>query len=199
MAAVSRLCRHAVLLENGRVAAAGPASRIVEGYLAQAATARSEWRRPGDEPPGGKVTLAGARVLDPAGRPASVLAYPCPVSIELECREAATSAAWMLRVSIYDRQGNELFSSRDTESGEPRAPRPGRTLLATFRLPGGLLRPGSYVVGISAEELAGDAPAGVYEQRESLLSFEISEQGYHGRESRGLIAPAVDWKFEWPG
>jgi len=197
MAAVSRLCRNAVLLEHGRVAAAGPASQIVEGYLAQAATARSEWRRPAGNAPGGKVSLLGARVVDANGAPASVLAHTSPVTLELECREAGTSSAWMLRISIYDRQGNELFSTRDTEALNTRLPRPGRTLRATCRVPGGLLKPGVYVVGVSAEELAGDMPVAVYEHHEPLVAFEISEQGFSGQHARGLISPKVEWGFDW--
>jgi lipopolysaccharide transport system ATP-binding protein len=199
MAAVSRLCRHAVLLEDGRVAAAGPAPQIVEGYLARAATAKSQWRRPADQPLSGKVSLLGASVLDANGSSARILPHSSPVTLVLECRETATFAAWMLRISIFDRQGNELFSARDTEAEAPRAPRPGRTLRATCRVPGGLLKPGVYVVGVSAEELAGDTPVALYEQREPLVSFEISEQGYRGQSGRGLLASQASWNFEWPG
>ena len=126
-----------------------------------------------------------------------MLPYPSPVTLALECREADTAALWMLRVSIYDRQGHELFSTRDTEAAAPRLPRPGSTLCATCRVPGGLLKPGFYVVGVSAEELAGGAPVAVYEQHEPLLTFEVTEQGYNGEAGRGLLAPQLAWSFDW--
>lgn len=196
MAAVSRLCRTAVHLEGGRVAAVGPAPCIVENYLAQAATVRSEWRRPADRPIHAKVSLLGGRVLDAKGIPASVLAHSSPITLAFECRESVrVAAAWMLRISVYDRQGHELFTSRDTEAASPRVPQPGHMLQARCEIPARLLKPGVYTVSISVDELGGDAIVAVYEEYEPLLAFEVSEQGYHGQESRGLMSPALAWSF----
>jgi lipopolysaccharide transport system ATP-binding protein len=199
MAAVSRLCARAILLEGGRVAANGPAAQIVERYLAEAGAARSEWRRPAERPVTARVALLEGSVRDARGMPANLLPHSSPVAIALTCRETENAVAiWMLRLSIYDRQGHELFSSRDTEAAAPRVPRPGRTLRAVCRVPGGLLRPGTYTVSVAACELAGDNHiAAVYEEHEPLLAFEISDQDFRATAPRGLIAPPIAWDFEW--
>ncbi len=196
MAAVSRLCSRAVQLEGGRLSAVGPAPEIVERYLARAADVRSEWRRPADRAARGKVSFLAGRVLDAREQPVAVLSQESPITIELECAEHAVAAPWVLRISVYDRQGHELFSTHDTETPHPRQPRPGATLRARCTLPGALLRPGLYQVGVSACELAGDAPVALYEEIEPLLGFEVSPQGYLGQAGRGLLGPRVQWRFE---
>lgn len=196
MAAVSRLCLRAIHLDHGRVVAAGPAGEVVEQYLARAASVQSQWRRPADRPATGKVAFLNARVLDASGAPTAVLPYEGGVTLELECAERDTRAPWVLRVSVYDRQGNELFSTHDTEAVTPRPPRPDQTLRARCAFPGGLLKPGLYLIGVSACELAGDAPVVLYEEHEPLLAFEVSAQGYAGQSGRGLLAPPATWSFQ---
>jgi lipopolysaccharide transport system ATP-binding protein len=199
MAAVSRLCHRALHLEAGRIAAAGPSGEIVTGYLNRVAAAHSEWQRPATlvgKVPAPKVVFQRGAILDANGSPAGVLAYSSPVTVLLECEERGTTAPWVLRVSVYDRQGNELFSTHDTETVPLCRPKVGQTLRARCRIPGGLLMPGTYTVGVSACELAGDAPVALHEEHEPLLSFEISPEGYAGQSRRGLVGPKIEWSFE---
>jgi len=196
MAAVSRLCSRAVLLESGRVAMSGAARDVVANYLEQNSRARGAWVRPADRPARGQVMFVRGRVCDATGADVAVLPYEDAFAVELECAElASVSAPWVLRVSVYDRQGNELFSTHDTEGGRSRPPKPGQHLRAVCTFPGGMLKPGVYFVGVSACELAGDVPVVLHEEIEPLLSFEVSAQGYVGRSGRGLFGPVATWDF----
>lgn len=197
MAAVSRLCRQAIHLAHGRISAVGPAPEIVERYLAEATSVQSQWRRPADRLSTSKVTIIAGSILDADGTPTDVLPFPKPITVALECREHDTTAPWILRVSLYDRQGNELLSTYDSEAATSRGPRPGSNLRAVCRFPGGILKPGVYSVGVAAHELAGDALVGLYEEIEPLVAFEISAQGFQGQSTRGLLGPKVDWNFSW--
>ena len=197
MAAVGRLCDRVVLLDAGRLVATGPARQVVDRYLGENSAVRSRWVRP--ETPGvaaGKVVIAGACIRGPAGSERGVIAHGDPLTSELECRELATTTTWLLRVSIYDAQGNELLSSWDNEAGGGRTPRPNRTFRASCTFPGGLLRPGSYTIGFSACELAGDAPVALYDERDNALVFEVSPNGYMGRAQGGLVGPRARWNFQ---
>jgi len=197
MAAVNRLCDRAVHLIDGRVDAVGPAREIVAAYMEQNTAARSEWLRPAGLPVRGQVAFLRGAVRDSAGGGAAVLPYSDPFSVELECAEQSSAVVpWVLRISIYDSFGYELFSTHDTEGGATRLPRAGGRLRAACKFPGGLLKPGIYFVGVSACELAGDAPVVLYEEHEPLLSFEISAQGYVGQSGRGLLGPQSTWTFE---
>lgn len=196
MAAVNRLCHRAIHLIAGRVTANGPAAEVVAGYLQQNTSACAEWHRPPDAERRGPVSFLRGCVRDQAGSMVAVLPHTEPFSIELECdASVAAVSPWVLRVSIYDNQGHELFSTHDTEAGAPRPPRPGQKLRAVCTFQGGMLKPGTYFVGVSACELAGDAPVVLYEEYEPLLSFEVSAQGYVGQAGRGLLGPRPDWVF----
>lgn len=196
MAAVSRLCHRALRLEGGKMVADGPARAVVEGYLSNVADVRAEWERPASRPRSAPVCFLRGRVLDPRDVPVGVIAQDSALTIELDCAEMDTRAPWVLRISVYDRQGHELFSSHDTESPTIRTACPGRNLRARCRFPAGILRPGQYQIGVSACELAGDQPVVLYEEFEPLLSFEVSPQGYTGQSGRGLMHMAARWHFD---
>jgi lipopolysaccharide transport system ATP-binding protein len=196
MAAVSRLCTHAVLLESGHVAQQGLAPDVVERYLAQGGTGRHQWERPASATAHGRVQLLEAVVLDAANRPASVLPHTSPITLAFTCRETDTLEPWLLRITIRDRQGNELFSTRDTEAAAPRRSQAGAITTARCRLPGGLLKPGVYSVELSAHEHLAGALLKTYESHEPLLTFEVSEQGHTSQEARGLVNVTADWQIE---
>ena len=195
MAAVSRLCDRAVHLAHGQVAANGPAETVVSGYLAQGTEARGEWRRPPDLPTRGKVSFLSARVCAADDTTTAVVPHGSPLTIELECQEHATTAPWLLRVSIYDAAGNELMATQEGSAALERGARPGRRGRARCTFPPGLLRPATYSVGVSACELAGDQPVALYEEHEPLFSFEISPQGYESKVGRGLLGVQPEWSF----
>ncbi|MEY2878512.1 MAG: hypothetical protein RLZZ15_892 [Verrucomicrobiota bacterium] len=195
MAAVSRLCHRAVHLAGGGVAAVGPAAEVVSAYLAKATEARGAWTRPADAIRRGKVTFSAARVRDAAGVAIGVVPHSDGFAVELECQEHATTAPWLLRVSIYDAHGHELLAAEDTAAAAARGVQPGRTVRARCVFPPGLLKPGTYTVGVSACELAGDRPVALYEEHEPLLAFEISPQGYEARVGRGVMGVQPEWTF----
>lgn len=197
MAALSRLCTHAVLLDGGRVARQGAATEVVQEYLAHAVAQRAEWTRPSDRPLHREVSFLRGAVLDPAGAPAAVLAHDEAVTIELTCAERDVRTLWVLRASIYDAKGHELLVSLDLETATARESRPGATLRARCRFPGGLLKPGRYTVGVSACERCGDETVRVFEEFEPLLGFEVSPQGFNGHLPRGLLGPRATWQFSW--
>jgi lipopolysaccharide transport system ATP-binding protein len=196
LAAVSRLCSRALLLEDGTATALGPASEVVGRYLAQAGSVQAAWARPADHPHTARVQLEAATVLDAAGRAAGVLPHSSPITLVFECRELETLEPWLLRVSIADRHGHELLCTRDTEATAPRRSRAGTRSRARCLIPAGLLKPGVYSVSVTIHEHLAGALLKVYEAHDPLLSFEVSEQDYAGQEPRGLVNAGAQWRIE---
>ena len=197
MAAVSRLCQRAILLERGGVTANGLAAEVVQRCLARPSAIGGNWKRPADRALHPKVSILAGRLVDATGAAVDLVAHDEPLAIELECAEANVRANWVLRVSVYDHQGHELFATQDIETATQRAPRPGATLVAYCRFPAELLKPGVYSVGVSACELAGGSAVALYEEFEPLFAFEVTPQGYRGSIARGLLRPNVDWTCRW--
>jgi lipopolysaccharide transport system ATP-binding protein len=197
MAAVSRLCQWAVLMEGGRISTSGAAADVTATYLARATPFRGGWVRPPDRPIHRVVSFRRGTLVDESGVPIDIVPHNAPVLVELECEERETHTPWVLRVSIYDQHGHELFLTQDIEANGQRLPHPGETLVARCRFPGALLKPGVYSVGVSACELAGGAAVALYEEHEPMFAFEVTPQGYDGYVGRGLLGPKSEWSFRW--
>jgi lipopolysaccharide transport system ATP-binding protein len=189
MAAVSRLCSRAIWLDAGKVSNAGNAGSIVASYLQQATATVHRWHRPADEKISGVMSFTEVAVVSDEG----VLAYSEPITLAIKCEERATTAPWLVCVSVFDAAGNEVVASWDIDSLSARAPHPFRTLHLNCRFPGRLLRPGRYTVTVSACEMAGGQPMQLLDLRQSVVYFEISPQGYSRRTDRGITGPQVDW------
>lgn len=193
MAAVTRLCDRAVHLARGGVAAMGPARKIVGSYLAQATEAKGIWIRPATLARRGKVTFSAVQICNATGAALSVVSQRDPIRVALDCQEHATTTAWVLRVSIYDREGNELLAAQDVGHALVRGARPERPVRAGCTFPGALLRPGEYTVGVSACELAGDQAVALYEEIQPVVSFEVSPEGFTGSVAGALMGVVAEW------
>jgi len=197
MAAVARLCTHAVHFENGHHAAFGRAADVVERYLAQGGTARHTWTRRA-EVADARVQLTSAVVLDGAAQPAGVLPHSSPITLRFQCREQDTVEPWLLRVAICDQHGHELFVTRDTESASARTNRPGGVSEARCQIPACLLKPGLYTVNLSIHEHLAGLLMKTYEAHEPVLAFEVSAPGYDRAETGGLVHAVTEWRITAP-
>lgn len=85
MAAVASLCQSALLLEEGKVAAIGPAPRVIESYLSSfaAASERMSFEISASRRGTGEVKIVEAAVLDVAGQPCSRFKYGDDICFEL--------------------------------------------------------------------------------------------------------------------
>jgi hypothetical protein len=166
-------------------------------YLAKATSLRGGWRRPKGLPPHPIVSFLRASLVDESGVAIDLLPHNANIIIEVACEERQTRAPWVLRLSVYDRQGHELLLSQDIEAAGQRLPHPSETLIARCRFPASLLKPGVYSIGASACELAGDTAVALYEEHEPMFAFEVTAQGFGGYIGRGLIGAKADWSFRW--
>jgi hypothetical protein len=150
MDAVQRLCGRAVLLERGRLVAAGPTPEIVAQYLARADTPSSAgaWvdlssvERSGS----GIAKVVRARHWSDAdaagGQP-----YPdAPLTVALAVQVAAPCVIPSLAVTIYDLQGTKLVNADTVALGRTIRLEPGTHRL-TMRISELHLNPGVYQMG----------------------------------------------------
>ena len=150
MEAVQRLCGRAILLERGRVVAAGPTGPIVAQYLArnEAPTAAGTWiDLSGVERSGsGLVRVRQVRYRSEAG-PGDGQPYPDgPLVVTVSVEASGPCTIPSLAVTLYDTQGTKLVNADTLLVGRALRLQPGTHEL-TLRIPELHLNPGVYRMG----------------------------------------------------
>jgi len=196
MAAVSRLCTRAVLLQDGRTVMNGPVPTVVEAYLAASNITRRTWENPKEKSDDSPGRIVSVRVLSLDGDEAGALVFHEGVKIEV-CYEIFRPIEDLFAMfRIADSSGNVIFPSWDTDKAaeQGRVRHPGQ-YVAECIVPAGLLKPGHYLVGAGLI-----IPQLFYDWHEEIAGFEISAQGYPLNLDRvGAITPILDWKTRTAG
>src|SRR5581483_4274572 len=199
MAAVTRLCTRALLLQGGRVAADGPVQRVVSAYtggqtgeVPTAVDFEARGRVPGSE----DARLLAARVVSD-GMQGSVLDIRRPVRVEIEYEVLRERWALHPNLHVYNDEGQCVFVTSDgyvRESQRPRAP--GR-YRAVVEVPGNFFAEGWLSVDVAISTFD---PIIVHVWERGLLSFHVSDsndgdtaRGNFGGHLPGVVRPMLPW------
>lgn len=200
MAAITRLCKRAVLLENGVVTFDGEPREVVKRYLSSSLKtgAIKEWTSPQDAPGNEVARLRRVRVRTNDGVTTAVVDIRQPFGIEITYDVLADSHALVPVIEFYNEEGTEIFSTHDTSSNWRRQPRPAGTYTSTVQLPGNLLAEGSLVGHVS---IMSHFPATVlHAQERNAVAFQVvdspagdSARGDYLGPMPGVIRPLLNW------
>jgi len=149
MAAVRSLCTRAILLEGGRLAAAGPVDDVLSHYMGSAAMLSPERRWAADAMPGDHgLKLAGVRVLQAGDGPARILTcHETVIEMDVEAVEALRGVDFS--VVIANSAGVEVVHVNSCIHGGV-TPLGAGAARVRFILPPGTLRSGSYTLTVDA-------------------------------------------------
>src|SRR5882672_3360366 len=125
MAAITRLCKRVVLLENGKITFDGEPREVVKHYLSSSwkTGALREWADLNDAPGDKVVRLRSVRVRAQEGETIAVVAIQKPFGIELTYDVLDEGHALVPVIEFYNEAGTELFSTHDTSPDWRRNPR----------------------------------------------------------------------------
>jgi lipopolysaccharide transport system ATP-binding protein len=202
--AVEGLCRSVLLLEGGRLAAAGGEVRaIVNRYLGgdEGSVPRSEWcsvEADAEDRPFQPLRFA---VVDARGRPAAMpLRNDEPIWIEIEGRVTVSDPALCVGYAVWTHTEELLYWSLSTDGAEARWPRvaPGRNVWRS-PLPTRLLNEGDYRLELLANlhyrqwlvQPGHGAPS-----LDITIRGGLSESPYWTARRPGLLAPVCEWQCE---
>jgi lipopolysaccharide transport system ATP-binding protein len=150
MQAVRRLCRQAILLEEGRLVARGDVETIVHRYLSSAESpdlGRRRWDDPETRPGTDLCRLVEVRVTDEGGDPATTFLSSQPIVVTLEFDLARLDSAFSAAFDLAASDGSVVFRSAHTDTSEASRPRlvVGRNAVQCT-IPPGLLNSGRYAI-----------------------------------------------------
>jgi lipopolysaccharide transport system ATP-binding protein len=203
MAAITRLCKRVVLLENGKITSDGEPREVVKSYLSSSwkTGALREWKNQQDAPGDQVVRLRRVRVRAEDGTTVSVVDIHKPFGIELTYDVLEDDHALVPVLEFYNEEGTELFSTHDTSADWRRRLRPRATYTSTVWIPGNLLAEGSLVGHVS---IMSHFPATILHAHErNAIAFQVidspaddSARGDYVGPMPGVVRPLLRWTTE---
>ncbi len=203
MAAITRLCKRVVLLENGKITFDGEPREVVARYLSSSLKtgAQRDWSNQADAPGDAVVRLRRARVRAKDGETIAVVDTQKPFGIELSydvLEEGHTLVPW---IEFHNEQGIEVFSTHDTSAQWSRQRRARGTYTSTVWIPANLLAEGGLLAHIS---IMSHLPATVLHAHErNAVAFQVvdspssdSARGDYVGPMPGLVRPLLQWTTE---
>jgi lipopolysaccharide transport system ATP-binding protein len=193
MGAITQLCQRTILIESGRIAMDGHSSDVVLAYLTEGASGQQVWHNSEGLRPDMEAQIQSVRLLSRAGQPRALFPFSSPFNIEITYDVSRPVRDLSVTYHLFDSQGTLVFESMDTDMAEWKGclRQPGR-YLAVCSLPGGFLKPGRYHLSVVAfvERVK------IIDRHEGVVSFDISEVGYHLNPGRyGVVAPVFKWEI----
>ena len=203
MAAITRLCKRVVLLENGKISFDGEPREVVQRYLSSSLKtgALREWIEQRDAPGDKVVRLRRVRVRTEEGDTIAVVDIQKPFGIELTYDVLDEGHALVPVIEFYNEAGTELFSTHDTSANWRRQPRSRGTYTSTVWIPGNLLAEGSLVGNVSIMSHFPTTILHAYER--NAIAFQVidspsldSARGDYVGPMPGVMRPLLNWTTE---
>jgi lipopolysaccharide transport system ATP-binding protein len=191
MPAMLRLCRRALLLDQGRVVTVGPTHEVVRAYL-ESDMGRSSERRWASMGPGDEVArIKSIRVIPTTGHAADEVDIRSPIDIEVEYwSEAPGVLRPFVNLHFFNDEGICLFITGDsTNRAWSRTPRVRQTVRSTVRIPGNFLAEGRVIVTAAVSSIN---PTVVHAIERDAIAFQVVDRS----TGDGVRA---EWAEDWPG
>jgi len=206
MAAITRLCKRVVLLENGEITFDGEPREVVKRYLSSSLKtgALREWSNQVDAPGDKVVRLRRARVRTDDGETIAVVDIQKQFGIELTYDVLEEGHALVPVIEFHNEEGLEVFSTHDTSAQWRGQPRSRETYTSTVWIPGNLLAEGGLLAHIS---ITSHVPATVLHAHvRNAVAFQVvdspsadSARGDYVGPMPGLMRPLLRWTTEIGG
>lgn len=199
MAAVTRLCRRALYLRDGRIVADGTAQQITAEYLRANSDFAAERVWTNAEAPGdGVVRLLAARAQTERGAIAARFDVREPIAVSITYDVMKRDHVITPRIDVYNEEGVHLFGGHDAGGESDERPRERGEYTSTVTIPGALLSASNLRVQIS---IVGDSPHETTHVREAdALKFAVIDKqavdaitGDRPGFVAGVVQPALRW------
>jgi lipopolysaccharide transport system ATP-binding protein len=200
MAAISRLCTRAVLLESGSIRLEGPVDSVVHDYLKpdQRGSARRHWASEDKAPGDDVVRLREVVIHDANGEESGRFNVTESIGVTMEYEVLEDGPVFTHSLNLYDDQGVNVFNSHDVVSPIRSEPRNRGTYTATVWIPGNLLAEGVFYAGVA---LLRPDPFLIHMHEPDAVSFTVIDP-IDGKSARGnylggfpgVVRPLLEWE-----
>lgn len=203
MSAITRLCKRAILLENGSIINDGPAREVVSKYLTPDADKKSmrSWhdvtKAPGDD----VVRLRCVRVRDEEGQIKDSVDITEPIWIDMEYDVLQANHVAIPHSAICNEERLVVFETFDLDPAWRKKNRPVGRYISTVQIPGNFLSEGRLFVHIAIWTFAPVFRDYFYEK--DTVSFNVvdkcdgnSARGDYMGKMGGVVRPLLNWSTQ---
>lgn len=206
MAAITRLCHRAILLEEGNLLADGPSQKVVSQYLNSGGRTSAErvWLDKTKAPQGEIARLCAVRIRSEEGQTMDAIDIRKPFCVDMEYEVLKDGYILMPNFPFFNDEGVRAFSAHDLDPSWRQQPRPKGRYVSTIWVPGNLLGEGTLFVGAGLETMNPYIQQ-FYEY--DVVSCQIIDslegdtaRGDYAGEMLGVVRPMLKWttQFEPP-
>ncbi|MCD6051701.1 MAG: transporter related [Verrucomicrobia bacterium] len=201
MAAVTRLCQRAILMQDGKVVMEGPHQKVVPAYLHGGFSTMSEkaWP-PGKRPGSSSAHLLSTRLRRLDGSTCETADIREPVGIETRYEVLTNGQIMIPNYHVFNEDGTCLFVISDIRSPWYRQPRPAGVYESVAWIPGNYLAEGTLIVGVA---LTTPQPEQVHYYERDVIACQVvdrmegdSARGDYGLQLPGVIRPLLEWQTQ---
>ena len=195
MAAVKTLCTRAILIQEGSVAADGPARSVIDEYLlgASAGVSAVEWLHSANAPGNENIRLRYVRVMPPENE--ATITIDSGATIEIEFENRLPNINLDCTVYVATSEGVVLFESGHLISSDEDSRR--GVYEVTGTIPGHLLNAGRY----SLQVVFGRDQRYVLFKIENAVSFDVENtttgRGANMSVAPGFVRPLLSWRHSF--
>jgi lipopolysaccharide transport system ATP-binding protein len=203
IAAVTRLCTRAILIEGGRIVDDGAAEKVVSNYLNanMGTTSAREWPDLSDAPGNSVAKLRAVRARNEQGEVTESFDVRHPIRIEMEFDLYEAGHVLMPHFSVVNDRGQCAFITVDQDPEWRRRSRPAGTYISTAWVPGNLLSEGMIYINVHCMTLNPDVTLFA---AKSAIAFNIidsydgtSARGDYAKDISGVVRPLLKWTTEY--
>jgi lipopolysaccharide transport system ATP-binding protein len=194
MAAITRLCRWGIWLDNGQLKDVGAADEVVAKYFAAGVQALGELTfrdRPAESPGSEFIRLLAVRIRSREGHVTTSIHARSPFDVEIEYEILRPAASVRVGFSLTAHDGTLVFSSKDADTLEE-ARTPG-AFVSVCTIPGNFLNYGQYFLSVGSDTPMIQSHFFI----DRGLSFNIEQTGGVGAHisdgRQGLLRPDLPW------
>ena len=191
MPAITRLCKRAILIDDGKVVMDGPSQHVVGSYVigGHGPKAEKEWPIMEDAPGGEIARLRAVRVKTEDGKITSSVDIREPVIIDIEYDVIKPGYILLPHFELFNGEGSPIFIALDHDVTWRQRPRPVGAYVSSAVIPGNLLSEG--MVFVEPANTTIDPLMPQFCVRDAV-AFQVVDS-HDGNSARG------DWVGDLPG
>jgi lipopolysaccharide transport system ATP-binding protein len=199
ISAITRICRRAISLEDGRIIDDGAAHEVASRYMTRGLGTRAvrEWHDLRRAPGGPVCRLTAVRIRNQAGETADTIDIREPVGIEIEYEVLEPGHIFRPDFHLWNDDGVRLFVALDQDPLWRRRRRPAGRFVSTGWIPGNFLAEGHFFADVTICALD---PEITLLREASVVSFQVvdsmegdSSRGDYGGHLAGVVRPKLHW------